>query len=76
MSYEMRTGTESDQKNNEATFKAIKKTKEKDNDLDEEITNFVRRFQKESGRYILDFLICETPKRYLCHSLTILSLNC
>jgi hypothetical protein len=40
---EMRTGTESDQPNNEATFKAINKTKDKDNDLDEEITNFLRR---------------------------------
>jgi hypothetical protein len=35
--YEMRTGTKSDQPNNEASFKAIKKTKYKDNDLDEEI---------------------------------------
>ena len=51
MAYEMRTSTESDQTNNEATFKAIKKTKDKDNDLDEEIANFVRRFQKGSGRY-------------------------
>ena len=51
MAYEMRTGTESDQPNNEAAFKAIKKTKDKDNDLDEEIANFVRRFQKGSGRY-------------------------
>jgi hypothetical protein len=51
MEYEMRTGTESDQTNNEAAFKAIKKTKYKDNNLDEEITNFVRRFQKGSGRY-------------------------
>jgi hypothetical protein len=51
MAYEMRTGTESDQTNNEAAFKAIKKKKDKDNDLDEEITNFVIRFQKGSGRY-------------------------
>ena len=51
MAYEMRTSTESDQTNNEAAFKAIKKTKDKDNDLDEEIENFVRRFQKGSGRY-------------------------
>jgi hypothetical protein len=51
MAYEMRTCTESDQINNEAAFKAIKKTKDKDNDLDEEIENFVRRFQKGSGRY-------------------------
>jgi hypothetical protein len=51
ITYEMRTGTESDQPNNEATFKAINKTKDKDNDLDEEITNFIRRFQKGSGRY-------------------------
>jgi hypothetical protein len=51
MAYEMRTGTESDQTNNEAAFKAIKKTKDKDNDLDEEIENFKRRFQKGSGRY-------------------------
>jgi hypothetical protein len=51
MAYEMRTGTESDQTNNESAFKAIKKTKDKDNDLDEEIENFVRRFQKGSGRY-------------------------
>jgi uncharacterized lipoprotein YehR (DUF1307 family) len=50
MEYEMRTGIESDQTNNEAAFKAIKKTKDKDNDLDEEIENFVRRFQKGSGR--------------------------
>jgi hypothetical protein len=51
IAYEMRTGTESDQPKNEADFKSIKKTKDKDNDLDEEITNFVRRFQKGSGRY-------------------------
>jgi hypothetical protein len=51
IAYEMRTGTKSDQPNNEATFKAINKTKDKDNDLDEEITNFVRRFQKGIGRY-------------------------
>jgi hypothetical protein len=51
IAYEMRIGIESDQPNNEAAFKAIKKTKDKDNDLDEEITNFVRRFQKGSGRY-------------------------
>ena len=51
MAYEMRTDTESDQTNNEAAFKAIKKTKDKDNDLDEEIASFVRRFQKGSGRY-------------------------
>jgi hypothetical protein len=43
ISYEMRTCTESDQPNNEATFKAIKKKKDKDNDLDEEISNFIRR---------------------------------
>jgi hypothetical protein len=42
--YEMIKGTESDQPNNEATFKSIKKTEDKDNDLDEEISNFVRRF--------------------------------
>jgi hypothetical protein len=51
IAYEMRTSTESDQPNNEAAFKAIKKKKYKDNDLDEEISNFVRRFQKGSGRY-------------------------
>ena len=51
IAYEMRTGTESDQPNNEAAFKAIKKTKNKDNYLDEEIKKFVRRFQKGSGRY-------------------------
>jgi hypothetical protein len=51
IAYEMRTGTESDQPNNEAAYKAIKKAKDKDNNLDEEITNFVRRFQKGSGRY-------------------------
>jgi hypothetical protein len=44
IAYEMRTGTESDQLKNEASFKAIKKTKNKDDDLDEEIKNFVRRF--------------------------------
>jgi hypothetical protein len=44
MAYEMRTGIESDQPNNEAAFKSIKKTKDKDNDLDEEIETFVRRF--------------------------------
>jgi hypothetical protein len=44
ISYEMRTGTESDQLNNEEAFKSIKKTKYKDNDLDEEIENFLRRF--------------------------------
>jgi hypothetical protein len=51
IAYEMRTSTKSDQLNNEATFKAIKKKKNKDIDLDEEITNFVRRFQKGNGRY-------------------------
>jgi hypothetical protein len=51
IAYEMRTGTESDQPNNETTFKAINRTKEKDNDLDEEITNLVRRLQKGNGRY-------------------------
>jgi hypothetical protein len=35
IAYEMRTGTESDQPNNESAFKAIKKTKDKDNNLDE-----------------------------------------
>jgi hypothetical protein len=44
IAYEMRTGTKSDQPNNETTFKSIKKTKYKDNDLDEEIENFVRKF--------------------------------
>jgi hypothetical protein len=29
----------------------MKMTKYKDNDLDEEISNFIRRFQKGSGRY-------------------------
>jgi hypothetical protein len=51
IAYEMRTSTESHQPNNEAAFKAINKTKDKDNNLDEEIENFVRRFQKGSGRY-------------------------
>jgi hypothetical protein len=51
IAYEMRTGTESDQPNNEAAFKSINKTTDKDNDLDEEIANSVRRFQKGSGRY-------------------------
>jgi hypothetical protein len=51
IAYEMRIGTESDHLNNEAAIKAIKKTKYKDNDLDEETENFVRRFQKGSGRY-------------------------
>jgi hypothetical protein len=37
IAYGMRTGTESDQPNNEVAFKAINKTKDKDNDLDEEI---------------------------------------
>jgi uncharacterized lipoprotein YehR (DUF1307 family) len=44
MACEMRTGTESDQTDNEVAFKAINKTKDKVNDLDEEIENFVRRF--------------------------------
>jgi hypothetical protein len=44
ITYEMRTGIESDHPNNEAAFKAIKKTKDKDNDLYEEITIFIRRF--------------------------------
>jgi hypothetical protein len=44
ITYEMRTCTKSDHPNNEAAFKSIKKTKDKDNDLDEELTNFVRRF--------------------------------
>ena len=51
IAYEMRTSTKSQQLNNEATFKSINKTKYKDNDLDEEIENFVGRFQKGSGRY-------------------------
>jgi uncharacterized lipoprotein YehR (DUF1307 family) len=51
MEYDMRTGIESDQTNNEVSFKAINKTKYKDNDLDEEIENFIRRLQKGSGRY-------------------------
>jgi len=51
IAYEMRKCTKSDQPNNEEAFKAIKKTKDKDNDLDEEITNFIRKFQKGSGRY-------------------------
>jgi uncharacterized lipoprotein YehR (DUF1307 family) len=51
MAYEMRTSTKSDQPNNEVAFKSIKNTKDKDNDLDEEIANFIRRFQKGSGRY-------------------------
>jgi hypothetical protein len=51
IAYEMRIGIESDQPNNEATFKAINNTKYKDNDLDEEITNFIRRVQKGTGRY-------------------------
>jgi hypothetical protein len=51
ITYETRTGIESDQPNNEVAFKAINKTKNKDNDLDEEIENFVRRFQKGTGRY-------------------------
>ena len=44
IAYEMRTSTKSDQPNSEAAFKAIKKKKYKENDLDEEIENFVRRF--------------------------------
>jgi hypothetical protein len=44
IAYKMRTGTESDQTNNEGSFKSIKNKKDKDNDLDEEIENFVRRF--------------------------------
>jgi hypothetical protein len=43
IAYKMRTCIESDQQNNEASFKAINKKKYKDNDLDEEIENFVRR---------------------------------
>jgi hypothetical protein len=35
IAYEMRTGTKSDQPNNEATFKSINNTKDKDNNLDE-----------------------------------------
>ena len=50
MAYEMRTGTESDQTNNEAAFKAINKKKDKDNDLDEEIENFVRKFPKRKWK--------------------------
>jgi hypothetical protein len=41
IAYEMRTSTESDRPNNEATFKSIKKTKDKHKDLDEDIENFV-----------------------------------
>jgi hypothetical protein len=51
IAYEMRTGTESNQPNNEESFKDIKKTKEKDNNLDEEITHFVRRLLKGTERY-------------------------
>jgi hypothetical protein len=51
IAYEMRTDIESDQPKNEVSFKDIKKTKYKDNDLDEEISNFVIRFQKGSGIY-------------------------
>jgi hypothetical protein len=51
IAYEMRTGIESDQPNNEAAFKSIKRKKYKDNDLDEEIENLLRRFQKGSGIY-------------------------
>jgi hypothetical protein len=51
IAYEMRTCTESDQLNNESAFKSIKKTKYKDNNLDEQITNFVRRLQKGTRRY-------------------------
>jgi hypothetical protein len=51
ITYEMRTGTESYHLNNEASFEAIKKTKDKDYDLDEEIANFIRRFQKGTRRY-------------------------
>jgi hypothetical protein len=51
IAYEMRTCIESDHPNNKETFKAIKKTKDKDNDLDEEIEKFVRSFQKGTGRY-------------------------
>ena len=57
MPYKMRTGTESNQTNNEVDFKAIKKTKDKDNNLDEEITNFIRRFQKGSERYKVKSLV-------------------
>jgi hypothetical protein len=51
IAYEMRIGTESDQSNNETAFKSIKKTIDKDNDLDVKIANFVRRLQKGNGRY-------------------------
>jgi hypothetical protein len=51
IAYEMRTGTESDQPNNEAAFKSINKTKDKDNDLDEEIANFVRSLHKGTDIY-------------------------
>jgi hypothetical protein len=51
IAYEMRTGTEIYQPNNEAAFKSIKKKKDKDSDLDEEIKNFVRMFQKGTRRY-------------------------
>jgi hypothetical protein len=51
IAYKMRTGTESDHPNNEEAFKSINKTKDKDNDLDEKIENFVRRLQKGTGRY-------------------------
>jgi hypothetical protein len=51
IAYEIRIGTKSDRPHNEETFKSIKKTKDKDNDLDGEIAKFVRRFQKGNGRY-------------------------
>jgi hypothetical protein len=37
IAYEMRKGMESDRQNNEAVFKGIKNTKEKYNNLEEEI---------------------------------------
>jgi hypothetical protein len=51
IAYEMRTCIESDHPKNEAAFKSIKNTKDKDNDLDEEIENFVRRFHKGTRIY-------------------------
>jgi len=51
IAYEMRIGIESDQPNNEASYKSIKKTKYKYNDLDEELENSVISFQTGRGRY-------------------------
>jgi hypothetical protein len=59
IAYEMRTCTENDQSNKEASFKSIKKTKDKEHkaeeksgyDSDEEEAHFVRNIKRGTKKY-------------------------